>query len=252
MAHALPFAAGVLILAGAQAGDVADRSMHSGFLSQYMGSRSSKTSMGDYNKLVTPQVSRMKPGGALDALDEALEEHKDVNPSEKHGGALDALDEALEEHNDHSMPIGMSAIAVSVLTLAAMLGVRLRRGLQQATDTSIALAPASADNILELKGQESSVRGQVGWSQQSAENSRPLTPCYGETVRVKFRIHPDGRIEETVSGIKGSDCLKVTEELNEKLGKVQSTKATDEMYEQKVEVEVEETESVYDQKFSEW
>merc|ERR1719353_617360 len=38
-------------------------------------------------------------------------------------------------------------------------------------------APASADNILELKAQESSVRGQVGWSQQSSENSRPLTIC---------------------------------------------------------------------------
>jgi hypothetical protein len=241
--------AGLLILAGAQAGDVADRSMYSGFLSPYMGSRSSKTSMGDYNKLVTPQVSRMKPGGALDALDAALE---DFNPSkivkEEEEKSVQKLT------NDHSMPIGMSAIAVSLLTLAAMLGVRMRRGLQQATDTSIALAPAAADNILELKGQESSVRGQVGWSQQSSENSHPLTPCYGETVRVKFRIHPDGRIEETVSGIKGSDCVKVTEELNEKLGKVQSTKATDEMYEQKVEVEVEETvtESVFDQKFSEW
>ena len=43
---------------------------------------------------------------------------------------------------------------------------------------------------------------------------------YGETVRVKFRIHPDGRIEETVTGVKGSDCVKITEELNEKLGEV--------------------------------
>lgn len=32
----------------------------------------------------------------------------------------------------------------------------------------------------------------------------------GETVRVKFRIYPDGRVEETVSGIKGSDCTKAT------------------------------------------
>ena len=38
-------------------------------------------------------------------------------------------------------------------------------------------------------------------------------------MRVKFRIYPDGRVEETVSGIRGSDCTKVTEELNEKLGK---------------------------------
>merc|ERR1719333_1317848 len=39
------------------------------------------------------------------------------------------------------------------------------------------LAPASAENILELKAKESIVRGQVGWSQQSSENSRPLTLC---------------------------------------------------------------------------
>merc|ERR1719388_681519 len=79
--------------------------------------------------------------------------------------------------NNNSMPIGMSAIAVSLLTLAAMLGVRMRRGLQQATDMSIAFAPASADNILELKAQESTVRGEVGWSQQSSKNSDPLTLC---------------------------------------------------------------------------
>merc|ERR1711924_119872 len=64
----------------------------------------------------------------------------------------------------------------------------MRRGLQQASafvssgghesDMSIALAPASADNMLELKAQESIVRGHVGWSQQSSKNSRSLTLCY--------------------------------------------------------------------------
>jgi len=73
-------------------------------------------------------------------------------------------------------------------------------------------------------------------------------PLYGETVRVKFRIHPDGRIEETVMGVKGTDCTKITEELNEKLGKVLDMKPTEEMYEEKVKVE----NTVYDQGFSEW
>lgn len=73
-------------------------------------------------------------------------------------------------------------------------------------------------------------------------------PLFGSTVRVKFRIHPDGRIEETVMGIKGTDCEKVTEELNEKLGHVTSSKPTDEMFEQKVE----ETNTVYESNFSEW
>mgnify|MGYP003328861020 CR=1 FL=1 len=34
--------------------------------------------------------------------------------------------------NDSSMPIGMSAIGVSLLALAAILGIRMRRELQQA------------------------------------------------------------------------------------------------------------------------
>merc|ERR1719482_260922 len=118
----------------------------------------------------------------------------------KHEGAPDALSHhnGPAEHgpapvqkglaNDNGLPIGMSAIGVSLLTLAAMLGVRMRRGLQQATafassdghesDMSIALAPAAAGNILELKTQESTVRSQVGWSQQSSKNSCPLTFCY--------------------------------------------------------------------------
>ena len=57
-----------------------------------------------------------------------------------------------------------------------------------------------------------------------AARPRRRTALNGETVRVKFRIYPDGRVEETVSGIRGSDCTKVTEELNEKLGKVTQTK----------------------------
>ena len=71
---------------------------------------------------------------------------------------------------------------------------------------------------------------------------------YKRQVRVKFRIYPDGRVEETVSGIRGSDCTKVTEELNEKLGKVTQTKPTEEMFQEKVDVK----ESVFDQNFSEW
>ena len=77
---------------------------------------------------------------------------------------------------------------------------------------------------------------------------RRRTALNGETVRVKFRIYPDGRVEETVSGIRGSDCTKVTEELNEKLGKVTQTKPTEEMFQEKVDVKTE----VFDQNFSEW
>ena len=45
-------------------------------------------------------------------------------------------------------------------------------------------------------------------------------------------------------------CIRdrVTEELNEKLGKVTQTKPTEEMFQEKVDVKTE----VFDQNFSEW
>jgi hypothetical protein len=177
MAHLLPLVAGLLMIAGTHASDVADRSMHQGFLSQYRGSDASKTSRDDYNKFVTPRFNHMKHGGAPDALSH-------------HNGPAERGPAPVQKvlANDNSMPIGMSAIGVSLLTLAAMFGARMWRGLQQATafassdghesDMSIALAPAAAGNILEMKTQESTIRGQVGWSQQSSDISVPLTLCY--------------------------------------------------------------------------
>merc|ERR1719174_86808 len=178
--------------------------MHQGFLSQYMGSDASKNSHDDYNEFVTPQFNHIKHGGAPDALSHhngpATMFDKSVHPTAPaqdsmiftsvRGEPLITQDfnppkivDKEEERamqkvfaNDNSMTIGMSAIGVSLLTLAAMLGVRMRRGLQQA----IALAPAAAGNILELKTQEPIVRGQVGWSQQSSKNSHPLALCYAE------------------------------------------------------------------------
>ena len=56
---------------------------------------------------------------------------------------------------------------------------------------------------------------------------------------VEFIIHPDGRVEERVRGIKGMACEELTKEINKQLGEVYETKATSEMYEQKIEVNVE-------------
>merc|ERR1719460_3119061 len=66
--------------------------------------------------------------------------------------------------NDNNMPLGLSALGVALLTLAGLLGVRMRRGVQPAADLamahgadmSIPIAQASVDNILELKVQQSS------------------------------------------------------------------------------------------------
>merc|ERR1719352_526242 len=185
MYHLLPLVAGLLMFAGTHASDVADRSMHQGFLSRNVGSDASKISLDDYNKFMTPPFNHIKYGGAPDALSLYNDrgEHGPVTVFKEEERAVQKV-----LANDNSLPIGMSAIGVSLLMLAAMLGVRMRRRHQQATafasrnghesDMSIALAPAAAGNILELKTQESIVRDQMGWSQQSSEISRPPTFCY--------------------------------------------------------------------------
>lgn len=55
--------------------------------------------------------------------------------------------------------------------------------------------------------------------------------------RIEYKIYPDGRVEQKVIGVKGSDCVKLTEELNAALGEVVSSTPTEEMFEQKVELD---------------
>ncbi len=59
----------------------------------------------------------------------------------------------------------------------------------------------------------------------------------GNIEQIEFKIYPDGRIEETVRGVKGGDCHKVTEDINKSLGKVVDSKPTEEMYEQEIVID---------------
>merc|ERR1712087_457504 len=58
----------------------------------------------------------------------------------------------------------------------------------------------------------------------------------GGIERLEFKIFADGRIEETVKGIRGDNCQKVTEDINAALGEVVSTRPTEEMYEQELKI----------------
>lgn len=69
----------------------------------------------------------------------------------------------------------------------------------------------------------------------------------GAIERLEFKIHSDGRVEETVRGVKGNNCNKVTEKINEKLGKVVATSPTEEMFQEEVKV----TQKIY-QSESDW
>lgn len=56
-----------------------------------------------------------------------------------------------------------------------------------------------------------------------------------ETINVI--IHPDGRVELQVCGVKGDKCLEVTRAVEEALGNKVKREFTSEMYETEIETE---------------
>ena len=59
-----------------------------------------------------------------------------------------------------------------------------------------------------------------------------------QAEELEFIIHADGRVEERVRGIKGGNCQSITAAIEEALGEVYESKATEEMFEQEVELSV--------------
>jgi len=47
---------------------------------------------------------------------------------------------------------------------------------------------------------------------------------------IRFRIRPDGRVEELVAGISGSACEQLTERIEARLGSVQHRQPTAEAF----------------------
>ena len=54
-------------------------------------------------------------------------------------------------------------------------------------------------------------------------------------TRIKFRILQAGTVEESVEGLNGSSCEKLTQELEKKLGNLHHRLHTSEYYKQEVE-----------------
>ena len=52
---------------------------------------------------------------------------------------------------------------------------------------------------------------------------------------LRFRIRPDGRVEERVEGVEGDDCLGLTERLESALGSVERREATSEAFSMRAE-----------------
>ena len=87
----------------------------------------------------------------------------------------------------------------------------------------------------EAQGFTSPIRRYQTWSQPVS--SLGMSDAAGGGIeRLEFKIHPDGRIEETVKGVRGNNCHKITEDINAALGEVVSSRPTEEMYEQELRV----------------
>merc|ERR1719352_1390150 len=90
MAHVVALVAGLLMLADAQAGDMAERTIHQGFLSKYTGSSASQTSPGDYTKFMPAWSNHMRHGGSSDALyrhnGPAIKDSQQVDANGNYGG----------------------------------------------------------------------------------------------------------------------------------------------------------------------
>lgn len=52
---------------------------------------------------------------------------------------------------------------------------------------------------------------------------------------LRFRIRPDGRVEERVEGVEGDGCLGLTERLESALGSVERREATSEAFSMRAE-----------------
>jgi hypothetical protein len=47
---------------------------------------------------------------------------------------------------------------------------------------------------------------------------------------IRFRIRPDGRVEEVVEGVQGAACEPLTERIEARLGTVQQRRSTSEAF----------------------
>jgi len=144
-------------------------------------SESSKSSIGDKGKFMAHHLNNMEHGGRSEASmdhDDPAEETTGVS-SHADGtwdsvgviaeASVDSEDKDVNKLFTHASNkhIGLSAIGIALLSLAAMLGVRMRRGMETAIDLASSsghgidmsrpLAPLSVDNISELKSQDSLV-----------------------------------------------------------------------------------------------
>jgi len=148
--------AGLLMFSNVLASDIADGSTNHGFLSKYLQlrSESSKSFIGGNGKFMAHHLNRMEHGGRPEASSDQYGLVEDASApfgtskNFKPQNIADNKDDTDVQKllsNESNKPIGFSAIAVAValLSVAAMVGVRIRRRMQPA----IALAGSSGNGM---------------------------------------------------------------------------------------------------------
>jgi hypothetical protein len=233
MAQPAVLVAGLLLVAQSQASNLADRSAPQGFLSKHTpcGSDGGTKSSGsapfrcweeqgkvrccghdpNYGKFIIPSPNQVQDSMAFAAARARSEiSTKDLNqPMSADREQHEAVQKVLA--NDSSFPITLSAIGVGLLSLLTMLGVRMRRGLQQSfvvtssgdlgPDMPINTTSVLGDKVMEMKSQDSDIAfatmparkvnsSRSCWGQLSSPSAQRSTRCYAKSQALPWLDAP--------------------------------------------------------------
>jgi len=207
MAQLAMLMAGLLLSAESQASDVADQGVQSKYMLVFGDDRflppavavpktseepeaSETTTHPNYDKFITSNLNRVKRGN-----EEFLSKIADREEKQ-------AVQKMLT--SDSSNSTSACVLGMGLLSLVTMLGVRLWRGMQQATvhassggqglDMPMNTASALGEGIMEMKSQDSTkMNSRAGWGQLSSQTSRPLTVAYAEEGEAEEKAEPEAK-----------------------------------------------------------
>ncbi|CDF38794.1 unnamed protein product [Chondrus crispus] len=72
--------------------------------------------------------------------------------------------------------------------------------------------------------------GAESWDKAAAWEKTPQMPSKG-VQEIEFIIKQDGTVEERVTGLRGKNCIKLTEKIEAALGRVTYTEKTEDYFE---------------------
>jgi hypothetical protein len=228
----------LLLVAQSQASDMADRHALQEFLSKFMpsGSDTSESSMSDYDKLIFPNFKRMRHGSRPDALSHqndigaAQDDIQHLNLHRDHGEIAGSTivddkpithltarvqeskedqqaEQKLLTHGSNNQ-ISLSAIGIGLVSLATLLGVRLRSRLQPAavlassgglgSGMPMNMASRVGDNFMEMKSQDLNFNYSAATLETSASR-QTLPAALVAPAWIRATRHDDTLIVETAS-----------------------------------------------------